>query len=74
MGFANYLQQQCVASNRAVVNLNSMKHEPCSAQIVLLMPAALREGIERAAFNGGCSLANMTRRILERWAAEHSSA
>jgi hypothetical protein len=48
-----------------------MKHEQCSEQIVLRVAPTLREEIERAE---GRSLANMTRRILERWAAEHSSA
>jgi hypothetical protein len=51
-----------------------MKHEQCSEQIVLRVPPALRNEVERAASNEGRSLANMTRRILERWAAEHSPA
>jgi predicted HicB family RNase H-like nuclease len=51
-----------------------MKHGQCSEQIVLRVAPTLREEIERAASNEGRSLANMTRRILERWAAEHSTA
>lgn len=51
-----------------------MKHakqkSACSEQIVLRLPPTLREEIERAASAEGRSLANMTRRILERWTAE----
>jgi len=38
------------------------------------VPVPLREEIERVASNEGRSLANMTRRILERWAAEQEAA
>jgi hypothetical protein len=47
-----------------------MKHESCSEQIVLRLPPALRDKIEHSAASEGRSLANMTRRILEHWAAE----
>jgi hypothetical protein len=47
-----------------------MKHESCSEQIVLRMPPALRDQIERAASDEGRSMANLTRRILERWVSE----
>jgi hypothetical protein len=49
-----------------------MRHEkpPCTEQIVLRMPPSLRNQIETAAAAEGRTLANMTRRILERWAAE----
>jgi len=47
-----------------------MRHESCSEQIVLRLPPALRDKIEHSATNEGRSLANMTRRILEHWAAE----
>jgi predicted HicB family RNase H-like nuclease len=50
-----------------------MKHEPCSEQIVLRVAPTLRDEIERAASNEGRSLANMTRRILERWHAERAA-
>jgi predicted DNA-binding protein len=51
-----------------------MKHERliCSEQIVLRLPPPLRDRIEEAASAEGRSLANMTRRILESWAAEQS--
>jgi len=48
-----------------------MKHESCSEQIVLQLPPALRDKIEHSAVTEGRSLANMTRRILERWAIQH---
>jgi len=54
-----------------------MKHQSCSEQLVLRVPSALRDKIEHSAANEGRSLANMTRRILERWAAqsdEHAAA
>jgi predicted DNA-binding protein len=49
-----------------------MKHDRpvCTEQIVLRMPPELRDKIESAASAEGRTLANMTRRILERWAAE----
>jgi predicted HicB family RNase H-like nuclease len=43
----------------------------CSDQIVLRLPPALRDKIEHAAAAEGRSLANLTRRVLEQWAAEH---
>lgn len=48
------------------------KHEKtaCSEQIVLRLPRPLRQTVELAAAAEGRSLANMTRRILEHWAAE----
>jgi Arc-like DNA binding domain len=53
-----------------------MKHirPNCDEQIVLRMPSALRDQIESAAAAEGRTLANMTRRVLERWAAERESA
>ena len=48
-----------------MVNLDQMKHEQRSEQIVLRVAPTLREEIERAASNEGRSLANMTRRILK---------
>jgi predicted HicB family RNase H-like nuclease len=48
-----------------------MKPEQCNEQIVLRLPPTLRERVEAAAAAEGRSLSNMTRRILERWAAEH---
>jgi hypothetical protein len=51
-----------------------MKHEQCSEQIVLRVAPPLRKKIERAASDEGRSLANMTRRILERWAAASQGA
>jgi hypothetical protein len=49
-----------------------MKHEQYSEQNVLRVAPTLRDEIERAASSEGRSLANMTRRILERWHAERS--
>ena len=49
-----------------------MKHEQQTAQIVLRLAPQLRDEIERAASSEGRSLANMTRRIMERWAAERT--
>jgi predicted DNA-binding protein len=50
-----------------------MKHEHCSEQTALRVAPTLRDEIERVASNEGRSLANMTRRILERWHAERPS-
>jgi hypothetical protein len=49
-----------------------MRHErtSCSEQIVLRLPPALRDQIEREAASERRSLANMTRHILESWAVE----
>jgi hypothetical protein len=46
------------------------KHEPCDAQIKVWIPQSLFEKVEIAAACEGRSLANMTRRILQHWAAE----
>jgi predicted DNA binding CopG/RHH family protein len=43
-----------------------MKHKTRSDQIIVRMPTELRDEIERKASAEGRSLANMTRRILER--------
>jgi predicted DNA-binding protein len=43
-----------------------MKHSPCDEQIVLRLPAELRDKIEHVAQAEGRSLANMTRRLLEK--------
>jgi hypothetical protein len=41
------------------------------SQIVLRVPATLRNRIETAAEAEGRPLANMARRILEKWVADH---
>jgi predicted HicB family RNase H-like nuclease len=53
-----------------------MKHDkpPCVKPLMLRLPEELHEKIEAAASNEGRSLANMTRRILERWVAEQQAA
>lgn len=40
---------------------------------MLRMPPTLRYQIERAASDEGRSVANLTRRILERWVAEREA-
>ena len=51
-----------------------MKHTKqkscCSEQIVLRLAPTLPDKIEHAGAAEGRSLANMTRRVLERWVAE----
>jgi hypothetical protein len=47
-----------------------MKHD-LNEQIVLRVPSALRDRIETAAEAEGRTLANMARRILEKWVADH---
>ena len=42
------------------------QHPTCDQQIVLRLPAELRDRIETVAASEGRSLANMTRRLLER--------
>lgn len=54
-------------------SVSRMKHEQCTEQIVVRVPPALRDKIEAAAAAEGRTLANMTRRVLERWAAECNS-
>jgi hypothetical protein len=53
-----------------------MKHkpEPCDAQLKAWIPQSLFDKVEIAAARDGRSLANMTRRILERWAAAEQPA
>jgi predicted DNA-binding protein len=41
-------------------------HPPCDEQIVLRLPAELRDKIEHVAASEGRSLANMTRRLLQK--------
>jgi predicted DNA-binding protein len=50
-----------------------MKHEKhtLSEQVVLRVPPELRDRIETAAAQEGRTLANFTRRILEKWVADH---
>jgi hypothetical protein len=52
-----------------------MRHErvSCDEKILVRLPSALRDQIESAAAAEGRTLANMTRRVLERWAAERES-
>jgi predicted HicB family RNase H-like nuclease len=45
-------------------------HEQCSHEIKVRMPQSVHDSVERAAAVEGRSLSNMTRRILERWAAQ----
>ncbi|MGH6672351.1 MAG: ribbon-helix-helix domain-containing protein [Xanthobacteraceae bacterium] len=47
-----------------------MKHEPCSEQIVVRVPPALRDEIQKAAVAEGRSLGNLARRLIERALAE----
>jgi predicted HicB family RNase H-like nuclease len=51
----------------------TMKQERSTEPIMLRVPPALREEIERAAAEEGRSIANLTRRVLEHWAAERNS-
>jgi predicted HicB family RNase H-like nuclease len=53
--------------------MHDMKHEPCTEQIVVRVPPALRDEIETAAAAEGRSMGNMARRVLERWAADRGT-
>jgi predicted HicB family RNase H-like nuclease len=50
------------------------QHERPTEQIVLRVPPTLREQIESAAAAEGRSIANLTRRVLERYVAERNSS
>jgi Arc-like DNA binding domain len=57
-----------------IIMVRMRQKTPNSDQIIVRMPSELRGEIERKASEEGRSLSSMTRRIVERWLAEHRAA
>ncbi len=49
-----------------------MKHDHCETQLNVRLPSSLRAEIDRAAANSDRTAGYVARKVLERWAAEHS--
>jgi hypothetical protein len=49
------------------------KTEQCIEQLTVHLKPSTRQAVERAALDEGRSLANVARRVLEKWAAERQS-